>query len=31
MELDIHELDFKIAFLQMLEHALSYDRDVIEF
>lgn len=30
MEIDIHELDFENAFLQMLEHALSYDRDVVE-
>lgn len=31
MEIDIHQLDFENAFLQMLEHALSYDKDVIEF
>lgn len=30
MEIDIHQLDFENAFLQMLEHALSYDKDVIE-
>lgn len=30
MELDIHELDFENAYLELLEHALTYDRDVIE-
>lgn len=30
MELDIHELDFENAYLGILEHVLTYDRDVVE-
>lgn len=30
MEIDIHQLDFENAYLGILEHALTYDREVVE-